>query len=303
LDTRFLSVGSDHQLPEPSFQPAALELIRAHPWFRDAAEAVSRGMVGLNQGLDDIDRWMLKDIGRTTLYLLVLMAESILPLLTVGDLCRFGVAVGAGSRGRVRAYVDFALANGRLELEPGDRPWTERRLIVRPSFRLPVINGLIGMMEPLGFVAPALPASAERLRRDVGVTAALVEIERIWMSAARLGVPRLPEIEFFLGRDGGMTVLNDLLLRQDPGRAALLEAAPLRRREISARYRISRGHLERVLKDAAAAGLLQVGAREIVFAPALSEAYTQWSAILLQALRRIAAAILAADEPVRAAHF
>ena len=294
MDARSSLGGLDDGLLEPDFDRAALEVMCAHPRFREAAEGISQGMLAMAMGLDDVDRWMLKDIGRTTLYLLVLMAEPILPALTVRDLCEFGVAVGAGSRGRVRAYMEFGLAHGRFELEPGEQPWTRRRLVVRPSFRRPVVDALTGAMARAGSVAPSLAAAADRLRAGLGISAAIVALQQLWISSTRLGVPRLPEIEFFLARDGAMTLLNDLSLRQATGRTALLTAAPLRRRETAARIRISRGHLDRILKDAAASGLLAVGDRDVSFAPALSEAFALWSAIQLQALRRIAAAVLAA---------
>ena len=294
MDARSSWGGLDDGVFEPDFDRAALAVMCAHPRFREVAEGISGGMLAMAMGLDDVDRRMLKDIGRTTLYLLVLMAEPVFPALTVRDLCEFGVAVGAGSRGRVRAYMDYGLAHGRFELEPGEQPWTQRRLVVRPAFRRPVVDALIGVMERAGSAAPSLVAAADRLRAGLGIGAAIVGLQQLWISSAGLGVPRLPEIEFFLARDGAMTLLNDLSLRQDGGRAALLTAAPLRRRETAARIGISRGHLDRILKDAAAAGLLVVGDGEVAFAPALSEAFALWSAIQLQALRRIAEAVLAA---------
>jgi DNA-binding transcriptional regulator LsrR (DeoR family) len=94
-------------------------------------------------------------------------------------------------------------------------------------------------------------------------------------------------------------MLYDLIGRQDAGRERLLESAPLSRRALASRFKVSRSHVERVFAKAEQAGYLSLQNRNRVhFSEAMSEEAEQHFALTFHV---VAASAFGAMEAVRGA--
>jgi len=275
------------------FGEEALRAVTRGPRFRAVAEASTAEAMRHYRGLDVASRWLLKDVGRTSIYVAALALHALPGGLTMSGLTSAVVASGAASRGRVVAFVDYALAAGRLDIAPGSLPWTRRPLIPRPAFVDVLRDRLAGFLAVMGPLDPSLTHAAPRLSDNGVLVAGYLRIAQVAASMRALGAPRLTRIEFFLDRDGGMKVLQDLVGRQEPDRARLLEVATISRTQIAQACGVSRVHLNTLLEDAEAAGLLtRVGRNSIVFDPALNDSYELWVAMQVQVARLAADAVL-----------
>ena len=280
--------------PKALFSEDALRAIVRDPRFRDVAEALAAEASTNFQGLDAASRWLLKDLGRTAIYVGAFALYAFLGTLTQSGLIAALTASGVASRSRVISFVDRAIATGRLGMSPGPLPWTQRPLTPRPVFVEVLRDLLAGGLRAIGPIDPTVALAARSLSNDRTVAAAYVTLGRTSGAMRSLGAPPLPRIEFFMQRDGGLKVLQELLLDQDPGRARLLEDTRLSKTDIARRSGVSRIHLNTLLEDAEAAGLLtRVGRSRIVFDRALSDSYELWVAIQIQGARLIAETILA----------
>lgn len=280
--------------PNALFGEDALRGVVRDPRLRGVAEALAAEASAHFQGLDGASRWLLKDLGRTTIYVGAFALYAFLGTLTQSGLIAALTASGVARRSRVIAFVDRAIATGRLAVAPGSSPWTQRPLIPRPVFVEVLRDLLAGGLRAIGPIDPTVALAARSLSSDRTLAAAYVTLGRTSGALGALGAPLLPRIEFFMQRDGGLKVLQELLLDQDPGRVRLLEAARLSKSDIARRGGVSRIHLNTLLADAEAAGLLtRVGHGRIVFDPALSDSYELWVAIQIQGARLVAETILA----------
>ena len=96
----------------------------------------------------------------------------------------------------------------------------------------------------------------------------------------------------FLERDRGTSILFRLMLSQARPRPRLLMEAPISRSSLSREFEVSRIHVNRLLADASAAGLLTVPEPDrVVFSELLSDAVERMLAATLQLTR---ASLLAA---------
>ena len=100
--------------------------------------------------------------------------------------------------------------------------------------------------------------------------------------------PGGPLRQIFFARDGGMRMLQHLMLRQPQVRPRLLDAAPLSRAALARRYGVSRTHVNRLLSDAQAAGALRLEGRDrVVFSQGFSDELETYLAGMLQVCRVI----------------
>ena len=237
----------------------------AHPRFREAAEAHAAGVLAEYETQDSHDRWLLKDLGRASLFLGAMLLDATPEGLTVSGLAAVASQSQVCSRGRVLAFVHYGLDNGRFALTPGSEPWVRRRLTLTPAFIEPARRRLVVQFKAIAIVAPEVAAALSRLAPDGAVRQASV--------SAGLLLTLRPELnrnhggplrQIFIARDGGMRILQHLLLRQAQTRLRLLESAPLSRAALSRCYGVSRTHVNRLLADAEAAGALRVEAQDRV---------------------------------------
>src|SRR5581483_5108036 len=135
-----------------------------------------------------------------------------------------------------------------------------------------------------------------RLQSDAGVQAAVAAAVAIFTANPQLiENPGGPLRQIFIARDGGMRILQQLMIGQPPGRRRLLEAAPLSRADLARRHRVSRTHISRLLGDAQAAGALRLEPPDrIVFSRAFSDEAEAYYAGLVQLVRLVAATLAAA---------
>ncbi|THD68531.1 helix-turn-helix domain-containing protein [Phenylobacterium sp.] len=279
----------------PPLSPAAFEALRSDPRFREACETAARAAISHFARQDPATRWLTKDLGRFSLHLAALILAAEPEGLTVSALAAAAKANGTCSRGRVLAFVDYALRAGFLGLPAGEMAWTQRRLVVHEGFRRYFLDRMRSDLTALAVVAPRTAAAADRVSEIPAFDAGLRFMGLL--AQARGDLFKNPEVPvgFFLTRDGAFRILQYLLLQQPPGRERLLETAQVDRSEIARAAGVSRPHVNRVLHEAAVAGLIAwLTPRRIQFAPELSQDLERHYAFSLQALRLLALQIQAA---------
>ncbi|MGZ6039269.1 MAG: hypothetical protein ACXWKR_11400 [Phenylobacterium sp.] len=274
---------------------AAVSRLRAHPRFREAAEAHAAHVLAEFESQDHHDRWLLKDLGRASLWLGALILDAAPGGLTVSGLA--AASRNVCSRGRVLAFVLYALDNGRFSLAPGPEPWVRRRLTLTPTFIETTRRRVVSQLQTAAIVAPEVEAALLRLSSDAAVQQASVSVGLLLAMRPDLNRNQGgPLRQIFIARDGGMRMLQHLLLGQPKARSRLLEAAPLSRAALSRRYGVSRTHVNRLLADAEAAGALHLeGHDRVVFSPAFSDEVEAYMAGQVQVIRMVARGM--ADAP------
>lgn len=276
---------------------AAVARLRTHPRFRDAAEAHAAAVLADYDLQDHHDRWLMKDLGRAALWLGAMILDTMPGGLTVSALAAIAAERQVCSRGRVLAFTHYALDSGRLALTPGSEPWVRRRLVLTPAFIEPSRRRLILQFQTTALVAPEVAAALPRLASDSVVQQASVGIGLLLSTRPELNRNSGgPLRQVFIARDGGMRMLQHLLLRQATTRARLLEAAPISRAALSLRYGVSRTHVNRLLADAEAAGALRLEGRErVIFSESFSDELEAYLAGAFQVCRLVAQGMMARD--------
>jgi hypothetical protein len=267
---------------------AAVARLRGHPRFREAVETHATGVLAEFESQDHHDRWLLNDLGRASLWLGAMILDATPDGLTVSGLAAAGRQVC--SRGRVLAFVHYGLDNGRFTLAPGAEPWVRRRLHLTPTFIETSRRRLINQLRAAAMVAPEVEAAFAKLSSDAAVQQASVSVGLLLSLRPELNRnPGGALRHVFIARDGGMRMLQHLMLCQPRARSRLLEAAPLSRAALSRRYGVSRTHVNRLLADAEAAGALRVEGRDrVVFSPAFSDEVEAFVAGQFQVARVVA---------------
>ena len=274
---------------------ASVARLRGHPRFREAAETHARAVLAEYETEDHHARWLVKDLGRASLWLGAMILDTMPDGLTVSTLAAAAAERQVCSRGRVLAFVHYALDSGRLVLTPGSEPWVRRRLILTPAFIEPARRRMIAHFETAALVAPEVAAALPRLASDEVAQQATVALGLLLSTRPELNRnPGGPLRQIFIARDGGMRMLQHLILRQPQVRPRLLDAAPLSRAALSRRYGVSRTHVNRLLSDAQAAGALRLEGRGgVVFSETFCDEYEAYIAGTLQVCRLIAQGIVA----------
>ena len=257
--------------------------IRAHPAFIRTAEALAADGLHHTYSHDEDTRWLTKDMGRTALYITTLMFEAAAGRVMTSDLIAAAGANGTCSRGRVLAWVRYALNCGRLGIREGEGHWTKRPLTLSPAF---ADFARLRLWREMAQAAAVLPEAAQAcpLRDDPGAFRAVL-VAAGQAHALRREAFREVEagLQPFMTREAGMRVLNELVGRQPPGRSRLLETATFSRRDLASKLTISRVHINTLLKDAAAEGLLTLVPPDgVSFSPELSSRAERHFAFRLQ---------------------
>ena len=265
---------------------AAVARLRQHPRFREAVQVLAAASLAEYEAQDPATRWLTSDLGRAALYLGALIWDATPMGLSVATLAAGAAATGAASRGRVLAFVQYAQQAGRIIVPPGPEPWVRRRLTLTPAFMAPLHWLVRGGLQAVALIHPDIAADLPRLSQEAGLA-------RIVRGAARLVMERPlllqnpggPFREIFVGRNGGMRVLQRLLITQPQDRARLLEVAEVSRSELSRRYGVSRTHINRMLTDAQGAGALTLLSPDrVAFSPAFSDEVEAYFAGMLLCL-------------------
>jgi AraC-like DNA-binding protein len=275
---------------------AGVARLRAHPRFREAAESLAAVVLAHYEAEDIHDRWLLKDLGRASLCLGAAILDTYPGGLTTSGLAAVAAERQVCSRGRVLAFVHYALDSGRFVLATGSEPWVRRRLTLTPAFIEPMRRRLRGLLKATAVLAPEVEVALPRLTSDAAVQQANASIGLLLEMRPDLKRnPGGPLRQIFIARDGGMRILQHLLLRQAEARSRLLEAAPLSRAELSRRYGVSRTHVNRLLADAEAAGVLRLeGPDRVAFSAAFSDEVEAYFAGQFQVMRVVARTMVSA---------
>jgi hypothetical protein len=266
---------------------AAVAQLRRHPRLWEACEHYAAGILAAHERQDAATRWLLKDLGRASLYLASALLDSLPGGLTVAGLIDIAAQRKVCSRGRVLAFVHVALDAGRFSLPPGDAPWARRRLSLTPAFVAPLRTNMQTTLEATAMLAPEIADTLPRLSSDglvqqTAVTLALLLASRPHLTANQGG----PYREIFIAREGGTRIVQHLLLGQAKLRSRFLEAAPLSRSALARDHAVSRTHVNRLLAEAEAAGALRFdGPNRIIFSPAFSDEVEAYMAGMLQVSR------------------
>jgi hypothetical protein len=205
--------------------------------------------------------------------------------LTPGRFKAFCVQNRVCSEGRAAAVLAFMRLSGHLEAtsHPADR----RITLLKPSAKLREMTGsrLRGQLEVAAMIWPEVAPALERFDDPDFARPFYLESLNRFRSGMRL-LSRAPTLRLFADRDVGVLILYALMLGAtgaDPfparGPVSLSIAG------LSRRFRVSRTHILRLIRDAEAAGLLsREGDRgELVsFSPELQEGVRDFVAAGLQ---------------------
>ena len=274
------------------FAPAALAELRAHPGFEAAVDDLAKASLQVFAEADETGRWMFRDLGRSSLYLAAVILDSTADGLTAAALAAFARGGQTASRGRVMDFIHRAQEADELAVTPGSGPWTRRRLILKAPFIDRFRRGNRVYVEAVSGLAPDIAHLPTRLDDDVFFRKFAVSVGLASQAAASAGGLTAGE-RVFLDRDRGGSILFRLMTSQPRPRARLLQEALLSRSRLSREFGVSRVHINRLLSDAEALGLLSCPAPDrVVFSERLSDDVGRMMTVTLQITR---AALLSAE--------
>ena len=266
--------------------------LRAQPDFRATVEQLIAESLAEYRALNAAGRWMLSDIGRTSLYIAAVILDAQPEGVSAATLTAAAQGNKASSRGRVARFIHFAQDAGEIVIPAGVEHWTRRRLILRPVFVERLRRRSINDVRAMSRLAPEIAPLVGHLEEDATYRRFLTWVG-VLASRDRVVGPPTP-LTMFLQRQSGMRILYHLALEQAPGRGRMLEAAPLSRNQLSQMYEVSRAHINRLLADAEAAGLLtRPEPARVVFSQVLSDDFERTMAFLIQINRAAFVATLA----------
>jgi AraC-like DNA-binding protein len=253
---------ADHE-GDAGFVPPELEpdAIQAHPRFAEAMRASAQAMVELHSRSRFLG-WFLSDRA------LAILAHAAVALdsdardddprtgLTPSRFKAFCVENGLCSEGRATAVLAFMRLSGHLEAQghPADRRITRLtpsgKLLETMRSRLRAQLGCAAMICPE--VAPAIERLGSRdFERGLGV-----EFVRRFTFGIRL-VDQASSLRLFTERDVGVLALFALALQGDPADPFPSDKPlPLSIAALARRFKVSRTHILRLVRDAEAAGLV-----------------------------------------------
>lgn len=267
--------------------------IRDHPRFRDAAEAGARRIAAHKDGLRPVLRWLNNDLGRSALLARALMWAARDGGVCISDILASARQRGTASDGRVLQLFRRAEAAGVIVTSGEAKAWIDRPLIFQPEYVEAIRERVVIEIEVASLVAPRIGPMAALVRDDDHFRAFLAHLARYHTVPPQTLGPPNPSIRLFMVGEGGLTMLYDLIGRQDQGRERLLEAAPFSRVNLARRHGVSRRHVGRLFEAAETAGYLSFPARNlVVFSPAMSEEAERHFALTFHAIATSAVAAM-----------
>jgi hypothetical protein len=272
--------------------PPQLEraMLRDHPQFPAAMRACAASMVKLHNRSRFLG-WFLSD--RT----LAILAHAAISLdadasdddpqsgLSPGSFKSFCARTGMCGEGRATAILAFMRLTGHLEAEthPADRRITR----LRPSDKLlETMRSRLGAeFAAVAMICPEIAPAAEQL----GSREFEHQMSREFLTRFKIGarfIDHAPDLRLFVERDVGVMVLFALMLEADPAEPLPpANPVPLSIAALARRFRVSRTHVLRLIREAEAAGLMtRLGEKgeQISFAPKLQEGIKDFFAALFQ---------------------
>ena len=272
-----------------AFSASAISAIRHHPDFVRVLRQRAAESLAEYKGLDDHGRWQVSDLGRAALTGAAVIMDA-LGTLTADQLIEAAATRQVCSRGRVLSYLNRAQQSGLIGVPAGAGPWTRRPLLLTPRFQAPVAAYVRVQMRAAARLAPHLKPCIEALtgpevlRRFVAMIGLL--------TTSRPDVFEGPSpIILFMGRDGGMRVLDQLIARQPDDAIGLLEPLTVSNAGLAHPAYVSRTHVKRLIADGVAMGSLRREGRRLEFSTELIEGVEQYHAVMFELFRVTAEAI------------
>jgi DNA-binding MarR family transcriptional regulator len=260
--------------------PEAVTALRAHPGFAQAMRTSATGIVALYEG-SHLLNWLMDDRGRLlfgylALYLHVTRDPADLSSgLTPTRMKALCAELEVCSPGRVTAMLSLMRFAGYLAPDTGV---SDRRL--RPLVATHKLTMLIEQRLRLHFAAMApLLADGERLAQSLDDPAFIGRLVIAMAKRFRSGfrfVTHAPDLGLFGERNAGMLILASLLTAGEAGDSMPPQrAVPISISALARRFKVSRPHVLKLMRDAATDGLIertgQDGDRAII-RPRLAEA-------------------------------
>ena len=284
------SLGATGGDSEPIPGPLETAVLRAHPQFPAAMRSSARSAVEL-YSRGRVMGWLMSD---RTLLVLSLAAVSLdadtrddddRSGLTPGRFKAFCVQNRVCSEGRAAAVLAFMRLSGYIEsaVHPADRRITR----LKPSEKLREMtrSRLRAQLEAAAMICPEIAPAVERLDHPPFERRFYLQSLARFRSGMRL-LTHAPVLRLFADRDVGLLVLYALMLGASASDGLPpAEPVPLSIAALSRRFRVSRTHILRLIRDAEAAGLLsRVGERgeQVRFSPELQDALRNFVAAGLQ---------------------
>ncbi|CAN5777214.1 hypothetical protein BH11PSE1_BH11PSE1_14560 [soil metagenome] len=257
----------DQPIPRPAFKgldaawarllsAEAVGVWREHPRFLEAAELAVRGALKLHD-TSALNTPHLKDGGRffAGLLALYLHATGGLTLARLRDLC---ARTGITSRGRVLAVLSGLRMIGFIE--PAPRKGDARVQLYRPTARMVgAFRGRISV-ELQGCALLSEPAARllARFEEDAVFSAVMARLGDLLTTPALFNNAPASPIAIFSDRNAGTIILYALLAGGEPG-DRFPPRGPVRMSVagLAGRFKVSRTHVLRLLRDAESQGLLR----------------------------------------------
>lgn len=282
------------------YTPTALSVAEclAHPCFPLAVLASARGAVELHlRGA--VMSWLLGDRARALFAHRLVYLDStrdpaeprsgLLPTRVQADCVEMGLC----SAGRAAAILALMRAGGYLAPGSETEDRRVRRLVATPRlwdlYRERIGRQLAAVSE----LSPAAARVAASLHEPTLATALLRHLNDYFVAGYRI-MDYAPRLRLFAERSVGMMILFTLLIESaDAGRFPLAGPVDLPIAELSRRFRVSRTHVLRLLRDAEAEGLLTRRGEGIVCAPELGAQLLALFAAIFHFIDQAAVAALA----------
>ena len=264
-----------------------------HRSFRAAVERNAAWICALHDPLEPRARWLFNDSGRAPIITRIFFRLTLTGRATAADLIAAARRRGTPSAGRVLQVIDRAQAAGLLAVEADEgKPKRQQRLFVLPRLVEIYRGRAVAEIETAAMIAPDIAAAGALAQRDPFLFAFLAAFARVDAAGVAWRGPLNPAIRLFLQAVAVMSMVYDLMARQDPARQRLLEEAPHSRRALAKRFHVSRSHVDQLFAGAREAGWLSFPAADrVVFSPEMSQ----------QAERHFATTFFAVIQSTRAA--
>ncbi|MBP8247987.1 MAG: hypothetical protein KAX56_14050, partial [Phenylobacterium sp.] len=259
---------------------------RANPLFHPAIELEARLARDAYHALPEGHRWLLGDRGRFNMGLIALLLAGS-GALTAQNLSQISKSRGIGSTGRALKYVEHLLRYGLVSAEPGGGRWTTHRLTLGPILLGHYRVRFRAILEALRLFDPAVTPALDMVQTEEFLPLCLALAGANDDSSELARQIYADGLGLFLERDCGMLILMDLMLAQPADRSRLLDRAPLSRYGLARDYGVSRAHINKLLSDAAAAGLLSLedDGGAVLFSHRLSDLLELHNAAIFLGLR------------------
>jgi DNA-binding MarR family transcriptional regulator len=234
---------------------AALHQMRAQPRFAEAARKAVSGSLALYER-DPVMALALKDVGRIVLAIIALSLDA-QEGLTLSRLQGFLVAMRLTSPGRAASI----LLHLRLirYVEPAEMQADRRVRLYRSTERMRrAFTALFrNELEALALVEPSVAAVLARFDTPEAFNPFIVRFGQGLIDAAKVRRREGPGLDLFSDRNAGLTILNALLLSgaegdDFPPRGPIQFSVSA----LARRFRVSRPHVLRLLRDAQRAGFI-----------------------------------------------